>query len=99
MLHATTTRRFSHGLRFLFSYTFSKSIDDGSGGATSIFAEVTGDESNMSSSKGVSDFDRTHRAVANFGYEIPKFGFGFNNTALPKPLFPPSEIAPTPPLQ
>ena len=35
----------------------------------------------MSSSKGVSDFDRTHRAVANFGYEIPKFGFGLNNTA------------------
>ena len=92
-LQATVTRRYSRGLRFLFSYTFSKSIDDGSGGTTSIFSEVTGDESNMSLSKGVSDFDRTHRAVANFGYEIPKFGFGLNNTAFGKRAFAGWEIA------
>jgi hypothetical protein len=72
-LQTTLTRRYSNGLRFLVSYTFSKSIDDTSGGATSIFSEITGDESNIGSSKGLSDFDRTHRTVGNFGYEIPKF--------------------------
>ena len=86
-LQASVTRRFSRGVRFLVSYTFSKSIDDGSGGSTSIFSEVTGDESNMSSSKGVSDFDRTHRAIVNFGYTIPAFGFGLNNTAFGKRVF------------
>ena len=83
----TLTRRYAKGLRFLVSYTFSKSIDDGSGGSTSIFSEVTGDESNPSSSKGISDFDRTHRVVANFGYEIPPFGFRFNNSSFGKRLF------------
>jgi outer membrane receptor protein involved in Fe transport len=86
-LQATLTRTYSHGLRFLLSYTFSKSIDDTSGGATSIFSEITGDESNIGSSKGLSDFDRTHRIVGNFGYEIPKFGFGLNNTAVGKTFF------------
>jgi hypothetical protein len=74
-------------MRFHLSYTFSKSIDDTSGGATSIFSEITGDESNIGSSKGHSDFDRTHRLVANYGYEIPKFGFALNNTAVGKALF------------
>jgi outer membrane receptor protein involved in Fe transport len=92
-LQATLTRRYANGLRFLVSYTFSKSIDDTSGGATSIFSEITGDESNIGSSKALSDFDRTHRVVANFGYEIPKFGFRFNNTAIGKRLFSGWEIS------
>jgi hypothetical protein len=86
-LQATVTRRFANGLRFLVAYTFSKSIDDTSGGSTSIFSEITGDESNIGSSKGLSDFDRTHRVVGNFGYLIPAFGFGLNKTALGKEMF------------
>jgi hypothetical protein len=86
-LQTTLTRRYANGMRFHLSYTFSKSIDDTSGGATSIFSEITGDESNIGSSKGHSDFDRTHRLVANYGYEIPKFGFALNNTAVGKALF------------
>jgi hypothetical protein len=73
-LQASVTRRFSHGLRFLASYTYSKSMDDTSGGNTTIFSEITGNEADLGSSKGVSDFDRTHRFVLNFTYEIPKFG-------------------------
>ncbi len=86
-LQASLTRRYAAGLRYQVSYTWSKSMDDTSGGSTSIFSEITGDESNMGSSKGRSDFDRTHRLVGNFGYEIPKFGFGLNNTAVGKQLF------------
>jgi hypothetical protein len=70
----SVTRRFRSGLRFLASYTFSKSIDDTSGGSTSIFSEITGDEAHIWTSKGLSDFDRRHRMVVNFGYEIPKWG-------------------------
>ena len=73
-MQASVTRRYRNGLRFLGSYTFSKSIDDGSGGSTSIFAEVTGDEAHIWTNKAVSDFDRTHRMVVNFGYAIPKWG-------------------------
>jgi hypothetical protein len=86
-LQASVTRRFSHGLRFLASYTFSKSMDDTSGGSTSIFSEITGDESNLRSSKGVSDFDRTQRLAVNFSYEIPNWGFGWKNSAAGKRIF------------
>ncbi len=86
-LQAGVTRRTSHGLRFQASYTYSKSIDDTSGGNTTLFSEIGGDESNMGSSKGVSNFDRTHRLVINSTYEIPPWGFRWNNTALGRRIF------------
>jgi len=86
-LQASVTRKMSHGLRFLASYTWSKSMDDTSGGSTTLFSEVTGDESNLASSKGPSDFDRTQRVVVNFGYEVPNWGFGWKNTALGRRFF------------
>ena len=70
-LQTNFTRRFNNGLRFHAAYTFSKSIDDTSGGATSIFSEITGDEAHIWTSKGLSDFDRKHRFVLNYGYDIP----------------------------
>ena len=73
---ASVARRFSHGLRFLVSYTFSKAMDDTSGGSTTIFSEVSGDEAHLWVNKAPSDFDRTHRLVVNAGYEIPRWGFG-----------------------
>jgi hypothetical protein len=85
-LQASVTRRFSRGLRFQASYTYSKSMDDTSGGSTTLFSEISGDESNIGSSKGVSDFDRTHRLMINSSYEIPRWGFGWSNTALGKRL-------------
>jgi hypothetical protein len=86
-LQASLTQRFHHGLRFLASYTFSKSIDDTSGGSTSIFSEITGDEAHIWTSKARSDFDRPQRLVVNFGYEIPRWGFHWNDTAVGKKLF------------
>jgi hypothetical protein len=86
-LQASVTRRTSRGLRFQASYPYSKSMDDTSGGSTTLFSEITGDESNMGSSKGLSGFDRTHRLMINSSYEIPRWGFGWNNTAIGKRLF------------
>jgi hypothetical protein len=74
-LQASLSQRFSHGLRYLVSYTFSKAMDDTSGGNTSIFSEVAGDEAHLWVNKAPSDFDRTNRFVVNAGYEIPRWRF------------------------
>ncbi len=92
-LQVSMTRRFNHGLRLLASYTFSKSIDDTSGGSTTIFSEITGDEAHIWTSKGPSDFDRTQRVVVNWGYEVPRWGFGWNDTAIGKRVFSGWELA------
>jgi outer membrane receptor protein involved in Fe transport len=86
-LQASSTHRFSHGLFLLLSYTFSKSIDDTSGGSTSIFSEVTGDEAHLGKNKAVSDFDRTHRLSLIASYEIPRSGFGTNSPAFGRKFF------------
>ena len=92
-LQASLTQRFSHGLRYLVSYTFSKAMDDTSGGSTTIFSEVNGDEAHLWVNKAPSDFDRTHRFVVNAGYEIPRWGFAWNNTAFGQRFFSGWEIS------
>jgi outer membrane receptor protein involved in Fe transport len=86
-LQASVTRSLSHGLRLLASYTFSKSTDDTSGGSTSVFSEVAGDEAHLWVNKAPSDFDRTHRLVVNASYGIPAWGFGWNRTAFGQKFF------------
>jgi hypothetical protein len=72
-LQATLNRRLSHGLEFQSSYTFSKSIDNGSfpGLDTS---GIVGDQRGSSSNRGLSDFDRTHRLASYFIWDVPTFG-------------------------
>lgn len=78
-LQLSATKRLSHGLQFLVSYTFSKSLDNNSGGSTSVFNTVSGDQNDLKQNRGLSDFDRRHRFVVNYIYEAPYWGF-----ALPK---------------
>ncbi len=79
------TRRFSKGLAFNASYTFSKSIDIGSTDPGSTAASgrpdtanlgltVQGDQRNINSNRAVSDFDRPHRFVTSAVWELPSFG-------------------------
>lgn len=78
-LQTSLTKRLSHGLDFLVSYTFSKSLDytSGTGGLSSLDLSFLGnDQTNPRSSHGVSDFDRTHRFVASFLYQPPDFKKG-----------------------
>jgi Carboxypeptidase regulatory-like domain/TonB-dependent Receptor Plug Domain len=72
-LQASLTKRFGNGLQFLAAYTWSKSIDDGSGAATTEHAALPGDQQNLASERAVSDFDRTHRFVLSGVYDLPKF--------------------------
>src|SRR5262249_36249957 len=59
-LQATVNHRLSHGLEFQTSYTFSKSIDDGSVPGLDTSA-IVGNQIGERNNRGLSDFDRTHR--------------------------------------
>ena len=76
-LQASLTKRMSRGLQFLASYTYARSIDNGSGdnnvGAESEFLPLPGDQQNLHTQFGPSDFDRTHRFVFSSVYDLPKF--------------------------
>ena len=76
-MELSVEKRFSRGLSFRTSYTFSKSIDEAmehlAAGTTGSFTQnpfnVLGER------RGPSDFDVTHRFVASYLYELP-FGRG-----------------------
>lgn len=76
-LQTKIEERFSHGLYFLGSYTWSKSIDNQSNGTDTAIAsgQYPQDPLNASLDRGLSSFDRTHRFVASLVWEIP-FGRG-----------------------
>jgi hypothetical protein len=73
-LQSTLSHRFSGGLYFQAAYTYSKSIDNGSG---SVFGDELngltqfGDLLNPSGQRAVSDFDRRHRFVVSYNYDLP----------------------------
>lgn len=72
-LQASLTKRFSSGLQFLASYTFSRSIDDASGAPTNEFAVVPGNQQNRRSNRAISDFNRANRFVLSGTYDLPAF--------------------------
>jgi Carboxypeptidase regulatory-like domain/TonB-dependent Receptor Plug Domain len=78
-LQTSLTKRSSHGLDFLASYTFSKTLDNtsGAGGISSLDLDFLGnDQTNPRSSYGPSDFDRKHRFVASLLYQPPELRIG-----------------------
>jgi hypothetical protein len=87
-LQASLTKRFSHGLQFLASYTWAKSIDNASGqgggagfggvvnpGGVGETSTIIGDQRDNRANRGVSDFDRTHRLVVSYLWDLPKPAF------------------------
>jgi Carboxypeptidase regulatory-like domain/TonB dependent receptor/TonB-dependent Receptor Plug Domain len=80
-LQMSLTRRLSKGLQLLASYTYAKSLDNASGlevlDATTIFGNQLDDRAN----RGVSDFDRTHRFVLSYLWDLPRPAFGSGSTA------------------
>ena len=82
-LQATVAHRFTKGLYFQSAYTFSNSIDDVST-ASVAFDTRFNDQLNARDSRGLSDFNRRHRFVTSFVYELPFFSqaTGFTRAAL-----------------
>jgi hypothetical protein len=79
-LQLKAEKRFSHGLQFLSTYTFAKSIDDKSGsavtgGGDSNPSSKPQDPFNWSQDRALSSFDVRHRFVGAFNYNLP-FGRG-----------------------
>jgi len=71
-LQSTLSRRWGAGY-FQTAYTFSRSTDATSSGNTA-FATAWNDESSLTASRGLSDFDRRHRLVTSYRYDLPWFG-------------------------
>ena len=80
-LQATFKKDISHGVQFLAAYTFSKSIDNAADTLGAAFAGGFGipilgqlaynNQNDVASQRGVSDFDRTHRFVLNYTWNLP----------------------------
>lgn len=68
-LQTTLSRRWGAGY-FQAAYTFSHSTDATSSGNTA-FNTAFNDESSLVASRGLSDFDRTHRLVVSYRYDLP----------------------------
>jgi hypothetical protein len=71
-------------LQFLASYTFSKSIDNSSGGAGSAGIEtvpILGNQFDDRANRGVSNFDRTHRFVLSYLWDLPRLNLTSRSTA------------------
>ena len=73
-LQTSVTKRLSHGLNVLGSYTWSKNLDFTSGsGSLSAFllSFLTNDQTDPRQARGVADFDREHRVALSFVYALP----------------------------
>ncbi len=70
-LQTTLSRRWAAGY-FQAAYTFSRSTDATSSGNTALNTAF-GDESTLQASRGLSDFDRTHRLTVSYRYDLPFF--------------------------
>ncbi len=78
-LEASVRQRFSHGISFLASYTFSKTIDDASsfnmtGSASKPVAgenDLAQDPFNLAAERGRSLFDSRHRFVLSYQWSLP----------------------------
>jgi hypothetical protein len=79
-LQVKVEKRFSHGLQFLSTYTFSKSIDVASGspvtgGGDSNSSNFVQDPFDWNADRGLSSFNVKNKFVSAFNYNLP-FGRG-----------------------
>jgi len=70
-LQTTVSRRWSHGY-FQAAYTWSRSTDVNSSGNTALNTAYN-NEADLRAGYGPSDFDRTHRFVVSYRYDLPLF--------------------------
>ena len=75
-LQISVTKRFGDGLQFLVAYTLGKSQDYYSGAPLNELVPVPGDHVNWKLNYGPSDYDRRHRFVTSFVYDLPKVTAG-----------------------
>ncbi|HKS28318.1 MAG TPA: TonB-dependent receptor [Pyrinomonadaceae bacterium] len=84
-LQVTLSRRMTTGMYFQAAYTYSKNIDNVSGSLSTDELNATrngqnganlyNDQSDPKQNRAISDFDRPHRLVVSYAYDLP-FGRG-----------------------
>jgi len=72
-LQATVAHQFAKGLHFQGAYTLSKSTDPVVSSGAGVYQFPINDQTALAPSMALSDFDRTHRLVLSYRYEIPFF--------------------------
>lgn len=71
-LEVRLEKRFSNGLSFLSSYTYSKAIDDSSAEfGNNSDSNYPQNSNNLAGERGLSNFDARHREVLSYIYELP----------------------------
>jgi hypothetical protein len=80
------TRHLLKGLQFLAAYTYSKSLDNASGGSASTgdvqdFSNIKGNQLDNRADRGLSDFDRTHHFVFSYLWDLARPAFAARSTA------------------
>ena len=86
-LQISSTRRLSNGVQLLAAYTYGKSLDNASGNIGSITgdfsdtASIAGNQLDNRANRGLSDFDRTHRFVLSYLWDLPRPSFAAPSTA------------------
>lgn len=91
-LQVTLNHRASHGVEFQASYSYSKSIDNASNAGGGAFSDGTldrssgldtgsvfGNQFSVRANRGLSDFDRTHRFVLHWVWDVPKVSWAENS--------------------
>ncbi|MGC9200191.1 MAG: TonB-dependent receptor domain-containing protein [Acidobacteriaceae bacterium] len=82
-LQASMQQSMSHGLQFMVSYTYGKSLDDATDASDGTsFNGFLGDQTNIHQNYGPSDFDRTHVLMINGIYNLPKLQSAWAQSAL-----------------
>ena len=81
-LYVKMDKRLSHALLVGFNYTYSKNLSNndeslGVGSITNTSPQIPQNWNDMSSEYSPSAFDRTHRYVLFFNYDVPWFRAGF----------------------
>jgi hypothetical protein len=76
-LQMSLTKRLSKGVQLLASYTYARSIDNASGGSDSTgeardTINIAGNQLDNRANRGLSDFDRTHRFVLSYLWDLPR---------------------------
>lgn len=83
-LQATVAHQLGKGLHFQGAYTFSKSTDPVTTAGAGVYQSPANDQTVLAPSMALSDFDRTHRLVLSYRYEMPFFAgaHGLRSAAL-----------------
>jgi hypothetical protein len=85
-LQLSLTKRLSKGSQFLAAYTLARSIDNASGGSDSTgevrdTINIAGNQLDSRANRGVSDFDRRHRLVLSYLWDLPRPAFATRSKA------------------